>query len=142
MRGVAITVGVLTLIVLAPVAVYLLRSGSDGTHLRATVGRCSPVERDQHPVACAFIDAHPAIEVVGPIDETGGGFSNTFYRAGADRRIEIRLASGRYNVLLEIPGRGTIASNVPLDLDLSTGDRDLRTVVPAEPWMYEGVPGA
>ena len=143
MRGVAITAGVLALIVLAPVAVYLLRSGSDGTHLKARVGHCSPVQRDQHPVACAYIDAHPAIEVVGPIDETGTPFAEVIHVADSGRAVDVRLDAGRYRVFLEINALGTIATNASAaSIDLSTGSRDLKTLTPADPWTYTGVPGA
>jgi hypothetical protein len=138
-----ISLAVVLGIAVIPVVVYALRSDTTGAVLRATVGRCSAIESDQHPTACAYIAAHPTIELVGPVDETGSPFRNRFYRADGARKINIRLDSGRYNVLLEIHESGTIDSNVPAQsLDMSTGDHDLGTVVPREPWAYEGVPGA
>ena len=131
MRRAAISIGVLLVIVVVPVAVYALRSDAHGATLRATVGRCSAIQRDRHAVACAFIVQHPALELVGPIDETGGVFAKAFYAADADRRVAIRLDSGRYTVLLEIPGRGTITTNIAAEsVDMSTGDHDLGTVLP------------
>ena len=142
MRRIALP-AVLALLALIPIAVYALRSGADGARLRATVGRCTPIQRDQHRTACRFIERHPSIELIGPIDETGTPFRNTFFSAGDRRRVNVPLDGGRYTVLLEIDGRGTVRTSLgSASVDMSTGDHDLGTVVPADPWTYEGVPGA
>jgi hypothetical protein len=131
MRRAAISIGVLLVIVVVPVAVYALRSDAHGATLRATVGRCSAIQRAGHAVACTYIAQHPALELIGPIDETGGVFAKAFYAADGRRSLAIRLDSGRYTVLLELPGRGTVTTNVPAEsVDMSTGDHDLHTVVP------------
>jgi hypothetical protein len=143
MRRVVLALAVVAIIALVPVAVYLLRSDTTGARLVARVGRCTAIERDQHRTACDFIDRHPTVDLVGPIDETGTPFRNALYPAGSQRRIDVRLDSGRYSVLLEIDGHATIATNVPAEsLDMSTGGHDLDTVRPRDPWTYEGVPGA
>jgi hypothetical protein len=139
MKRLLVSVGVLVGIVLVPIVVYALRSDTKGTSLRATVGRCSSPQRQRHPVACAYIDEHPSIELIGPIDETGTPFRNVRYSAGDRRSVDVSLDGGRYTILLEIDGQGTVMTGLgSASIDLSTGDRDVGTVVPAEPW----VPGA
>jgi hypothetical protein len=142
-RRLVLSIALLAVIAVVPVVVYLLRSDGHGAELRATVGRCSATQHAQHRAACDFIDRRPTVELVGPFDETGTPFRTAFYSANGDRRIGVRLDGGRYNVLLRIDRRGTIATNVPADsLDMSTGDHDLGTITPRAPWTYEGVPGA
>jgi nicotinic acid phosphoribosyltransferase len=126
----------------SPVAVYLLQSAGHGAELRATVGHCSATQRAQHRAACAYIEQHPTLEVVGPIDETGTPFARTLHRAGSERRIAVRLDSGRYAVFVEVDHLGTVRANVRDEIDMSTGDHTIGTVTPAEPWAFTGVPGA
>jgi hypothetical protein len=142
MRRAVLSVLLLVVIVVVPVGVYLLRSGTDGRVLRAMVGACSSAQRSRYVSACAYIDRHPAIEVAGPIDETGTPFAHTLYPADAARRIDVRLDSGRYAVFVEIDHHGTVRANVRADVDLSTGGADLGTLSPAVPWELTGVPGA
>jgi hypothetical protein len=143
MRRLLISVAVVLVIAVIPVVVYVLRSDAAGAVLRLHVGRCTSIEHDQHQAACDYIAAHPTVELAGPVDETGSPFLNRLYRADDARRISVRLDSGRYNVLLEIDVKGTIATNIPdQSLDMSTGSHDLGTVIPRDPWTYEGVPGA
>jgi hypothetical protein len=134
MRRVVLSLAVATVIVLIPVGVYLLRSGTNGRSLRAQVGECSQLQRTQHRAACAYIDVHPTIDLVGPIDETGTPFANTLHAADDRRGVELRLDSGRYSVFLAIDHHNTIRTNVPDEIDMSTGDRDVGMVTPAEPW--------
>jgi hypothetical protein len=142
MRRVVVSVVVAVVIVLIPVAVYALLSGTDGRSLRMAVGQCSTAQRAQHRAACAYIDRHPTIDLVGPIDETGTPFAHALHRADGERGVELRLDSGRYAIFLEIDHHGTIRTNVQDDVDMSTGGRDLGTVVPAASWEFTGVPGA
>jgi hypothetical protein len=136
------TVLVVLVIALIPVGVYLLRSDTHGRSLRLTIGRCSPAQRSAHPVACAQIDRHPAIELTGPIDETGTPFAYALHRAGADRHVELKVDSGSYAVFLQIDHHETIRASRKDAIDLSTGSRDIGTITPAEPWELTGVPGA
>jgi hypothetical protein len=133
-RRVVLSRSVAAVIVLIPIAVYLVRSGTNGRSLRAVVGECSQLQRTQHRAACTYIDAHPTIDLVGPIDETGTPFANALHRAGDRRGVELRLDSGRYSVFLAIGHHDTVRTNVPAELDMSTGGRDVGTVTPAEPW--------
>jgi hypothetical protein len=143
MRRTLLSLAVIVVIVAVPVAVYLLRSDTTGARLQLRVGRCTAIEHDQHRAACDFVARRPTVELVGPVDETGTPFRNAFYPADGDRRIDVTLDAGRYNVLLAIDGHGTVATNVPPQaLDMSTGDHDLGTITPRAPWTYEGVPGA
>jgi hypothetical protein len=136
------TVLVLVVIALIPVGVYLLRSGTDGRTLRVTIGRCSSAQRSAHRNACAYIDGNPTIELIGPIDETGTPFTYAPHRAGDGRRVEERLDSGSYTVLLKIDRFQTIRASQRSPVDLTTGSRDIGTITPAEPWELTGVPGA
>lgn len=142
MRRLLVSSVVLAVIVLVPVVVYAVGTGTNGRSLRARIGECSALQTRAHPAACAYIDAHPAIELSGPIDETGTPFAHALHVAGDRRAISLHLDSGRYAVFLEIDRRGTVRSNVMADVDLSTGGRNLGTLTPAEPWEPTGVPGA
>jgi hypothetical protein len=142
MRRVVLSLSVAAVIVLIPVGVYLLRSGTDGRSLHARVGACSRAQRTQHRAACAYIDVHPTIALVGPIDETGTPFASMLHPADDRRRVELRLDSGRYSVFLVIDHHGTVRTNMPAEIDLSTGGRDVGTVMPADPWQPIGVPGS
>lgn len=142
MKRLLVSLAVVLVIVVIPVVVYALRSDAKGTSLRATVGRCSLAQRQQHRAACSYIDEHPTIDLNGPIDETGTPFANALERADAARGIDAKVDSGRYAIFLEIDHRGTIRTNVRGLVDMSTGSRDLGTITPAEPWEPTGVPGA
>lgn len=142
MRRLLLSLAVVLVIAVIPVVVYALRSDTRGTSLRATVGRCSPVQREHHRAACRYIDEHPTIRLNGPIDETGTPFTNGLHRADGARRIDVQVDSGRYAISLEIDHLGTIRANPKDIIDMSTGSRDLGTVTPAEPWQFTGVPGA
>jgi hypothetical protein len=139
-RGV-ISLGVLLVIVLVPVAAYVVRSAGHGATLRATIGRCSAAQRAQHRHACDYIDRHPTLDVVGPIDETGTPFSYALHRADDARTVRVAVDSGRYAVFLEIDHVGTVRVRAGSDIDMSTGSRDLGTIVPSDPWQFTGVPG-
>lgn len=135
MRHLAVSLGVVAVIVLIPVAVYLSRPDATGAELRLTVGRCTSAEHARHPAACDVIAGQPTVELVGPIDETGTPFRTTLHRADADRRVSVRLDSGRYSVRLAIGAQRSISSDVPTaSVDMSTGDHDLGTVAPRAPW--------
>ena len=142
MRRTVISLAAVAVIVLVPVAVYLLRSDAHGRSLRATIGRCSAAQRVAERAACSYLDSHPALVLDGPIDETGTPFATVLERAGPDRRIEARLDSGRYAVLLAVEHGGTVRASVTSDVDLSSGDRDLGTIVPARPWQFAAMPGS
>jgi hypothetical protein len=141
-RRLVLSIAVLAVIAVVPVVVYLLQSGGHGAELRAAVGRCSATQRAQHRAACVYIDQHPALELIGPIDETGTPFAQALQRADAGRRIAVRLDSGRYEVFVEIDHHGTVRATVPDEIDMSTGDHTIGTVAPAAPWEFTGVPGA
>jgi hypothetical protein len=133
-RRVVLSLSVAAVIVLIPIAVYLVRSGTNGRSLHALVGECSRMQRTQHRAACTYIDAHPTIDLVGPIDETGTPFANALHRAGDRRGVELRLDSGRYSVFLAIGHHDTVRTNVRDEIDMSTGGRNVGTVTPAETW--------
>jgi hypothetical protein len=141
-QRVALSIAVLAMIAVVPAVVYLLRSDGRGAELRATVGRCSATQQARHRAACAYIEQHPALVLVGPIDETGTPFAQVLQRADARRRISVRLDSGRYAVFVGIDHLGTVRANVRDDIDMSTGDHTIGTVMPAAPWELTGVPGA
>lgn len=133
MRRVLLSLAAVVAIVLIPVGVFLLRPGADGRVLRATVGRCSFAQRVQQPAACFFIDDHPTIEVVGPIDETGTPFARTLHRADGQRRLRVELDSGRYDVYLEIDHDAVVRTSVAAGLDLSSGSQDVGVIRPTAP---------
>jgi hypothetical protein len=137
-----LSIAVALIILVVPVGVYLLRRDTRGAELRATVGRCTAAQRAQHRAACSYIEHHPTLELVGPIDETGTPFAQTLHRAGSARRISVRLDSGRYAVFIEIDHLGTVRANLRNGVDMSTGDHAVGTVTPAAPWELTGVPGA
>jgi hypothetical protein len=141
-RRLALSIAILAVIVVVPVVVYLLRSDGHGAELRASVGRCSATQQAWHRAACAYIEQHPTLVLIGPIDETGTPFAQALRRADAGRRIAVRLDSGRYAVFLEIDHLGTVRANVRDEIDMSTGDHTIGTVTPAAPWEFTGVPGA
>ena len=141
MRRALVSTAVAAIIVIVPAGAYVLLRGGHGAELRATVGRCSRAQRPRHRAACAYIDRHPALEIVGPIDETGSPFAQTLQRADARREIAVRLDGGRYAITIEIDRHGTVRANPRTEIDLSTGDDAIGTVTPATPWQRTGVPG-
>jgi hypothetical protein len=137
-----ISVAVAAIILVVPIVVYVARDDGQGARLRLTIGRCTSAEHDQHRAACDSVDDSPAVWLIGPIDETDAPFGAAVHRADATRTLSIRLDSGRYTILIDAAGQATLATNIPAgSIDMSTGDHDLGTVRPREPWTPDGVPG-
>jgi hypothetical protein len=138
-----LSVAVAAMIVVVPIIVYVARDDGQGALLRLTIGRCTPVEHDRYRAACDYIEDSPAVWLIGPIDETDTPFGGTVHRADSSRTLAVRLDSGRYTILIDAAGQATLGTNIPAgSIDMSTGDRDLGTVRPREPWSPEGIPGA
>jgi hypothetical protein len=107
-------------------------------HLRLTIGRCAPWIAAIHPADCAYIQTHPTLILVGPQRPIGGSSNLRRLPADANRKIDVPLGIGWYDVGIQLPRHRIVETTISgSELFMLWLDQRHGTITPDDHWFLD-----